>query len=89
MASEDERRVGDHEDQGERGLHVGRHHLRPRGLDPGQIWFFTTRDCVDAFFWPIFPPLAMGLASTAQWGNVCHRKPVTDGGPRREMDDDG
>jgi 2TM domain-containing protein len=59
------------------------------GLILVMIWFFTTRDSVDAFFWPIFPNLAMGLAMTAQWRNAFHRKPVTDGAPRREMDDDG
>jgi hypothetical protein len=59
------------------------------GLVLVMIWFFTTRDSEDAFFWPIFPILGMGLALAAQRRNAFHRKPVTDDAPRREMDDDG
>jgi hypothetical protein len=36
------------------------------GLVLVMIWFFTTRDSEDAFFWPIFPILGMGLALAAQ-----------------------
>jgi 2TM domain len=59
------------------------------GLVLVMIWFFTTRDSVDAFFWPIFPILGMGLALAAQWRNAFHEKPVADDEVRRGMDDDG
>jgi hypothetical protein len=59
------------------------------GLVLVMIWFFTTRDSVDAFFWPIFPILAMGLALAVRWRNAFHGKPVANGEVRREMDDDG
>jgi hypothetical protein len=59
------------------------------GLVLVMIWFFTTRDSVDAFFWPIFPILGMGLALAARWRNAFHGKPVADDEIRRGMGDDG
>jgi hypothetical protein len=59
------------------------------GLVLVMIWFFTTRDSVDAFFWPILPILGMGIALAAQWRYAFHGKPVTEDEDRREMDDDG
>ena len=59
------------------------------GLVLVMIWFFTTRDSVDAFFWPILPILAMGIALAAQWRYAFRGKPVTEDEDRREMDDDG
>jgi hypothetical protein len=53
------------------------------------IWFFTTRDSEDAFFWPILPILGMGIALAAQWRYAFHRKPVTDDEVPGEMDDNG
>ena len=48
------------------------------GLVLVMIWFFTTRDSEDAFFWPIFPILGIDLALAAQWRNAFNWKPVTD-----------
>jgi 2TM domain len=59
------------------------------GLVLVMIWFFTTRDSEDAFFWPILPILVMGLALAAQWRNAFHRRPITEDEVRREIDDDG
>ncbi len=59
------------------------------GLVLVMIWFFTTRDSENAFFWPILPILGMGIALAAQWRYAFHGKPVTDDEVRREMDDDG
>ena len=58
------------------------------GLVLVMIWFFTTRDSVDAFFWPILPILGMGIALAAQWRYAFHGK-RTDDEVRREMDEDG
>ena len=59
------------------------------GLVLVMIWFFTTRDSENAFFWPIFPILGMGIALAAQWRSAFHRRPVTDDEFRRETDHDG
>ena len=59
------------------------------GLVLVMIWFFTTRDSEDAFFWPIVPILGMGIALVARWRDAFHRKPVTHDEVRRRMDAEG
>ena len=53
------------------------------------IWFLTTRDTDDAFFWPIFPLVAMGVPLTARGVTVFRTKPASDDKPPRRMDADG
>jgi peptidoglycan/LPS O-acetylase OafA/YrhL len=90
MASEDDRRH-----QAIRRIKAKRDFTREAvtfalvGLVLVLIWFFTTRDTEDPFFWPILPILAMGIALAAQGRNVLRTRPMTEAEVRRELDDDG
>lgn len=89
MASEDDRRARASSLKARRDFTRQAIWFAVVGLILILIWFLTTRDTEDAFFWPIIPLVVMGIPLTGRGLTAFRSKPTADDELRHGIDEDG